>query len=356
MINPLAFILDGNTLTTAQARNLMTQILNSEISDEQLSGILIALRMRQESETELTGFAQILREQGVSISLTTTAMDTCGTGGDGDKTFNVSTAVALVLASLEIPVLKHGNRAVSSAAGSADVLAALGLPLLSQPEAVHASLQQHQFGFCFAPAFHTTLARVATLRRQLKVRTVFNLLGPLCNPGAVSHQVLGVSDRRYLEPMAKTLGNLGCQSVLVVCAEDGMDELSLNSPTHGLFLQQGIYQSLCFTPEDAGLSRAPLAAVKGGNAKHNARILQAIFAGEGGQLQPHMQDFANAPRELVLYNTAAALMVYGITRDLKLGVALAADAIDKGYVTRKLERLQTVPQMPQASLFKGVAA
>ncbi len=330
LLNPL---LAGQRLSTPAAQQLMDQILKQTVPDEVLSALLMVLRQQGEDEALLTGFAQSLRQHGTPIVLPTDchAMDTCGTGGDGLHTFNVSTAVALVLASLEIPVLKHGNRAVSSQAGSADVLEALGIPLHHDAAAALQGLQQDHFAFCFAPAFHPTLKGVAPLRRRLKTRTVFNLLGPLCNPGQVRRQILGVSDGLYLMPLARTLQKLGCESALVICAEDGMDELSLSGVSHGVYLHKGQLQTLSFTPEAAGLSRAPLSAVVGGDAAHNAQLLQAVFRGEGAQ----------AHRDLVLYNVAAALMVYGITRDLKLGVALAADAIDKGYVERKISALQS---------------
>lgn len=336
-------LLNQQHLSRSEAHQLMDDVLAGEVPAPVLSALLMALRLQGETEAELTGFAQSLRQHATPIQLPThlKVIDTCGTGGDGHGTFNVSTAVGIVLASLDIPVLKHGNRAVSSAAGSADVLEALGIPLQTDPQRSVQTLNTHHFAFCYAPAFHPTLKHVGALRRQLKTRTVFNLLGPLCNPGAVRQQILGVSTPHLVYTLAQVLQNLGCESALVLCAEDGMDELSLNSPTQAVHLKRGHLQSRRFCPEDAGLSRAPLAAVKGGDAQHNAQILQAIFHGEGGQLQPKYQrEFAQAPRQLVLYNTAAALLTYGITEDLKLGVALAADAIDKGDVARKLSALQ----------------
>lgn len=343
-------LLAGQRLSTPAAQQLMDHILQQAIPDDVLSALLMVLRLQGEDEALLTGFARSLRQHGTSIALPAGchAMDTCGTGGDGLHTFNVSTAVALVLASLEIPVLKHGNRAVSSQAGSADVLEALGIPLHHDADAALRGLQQDHFAFCFAPAFHPALKAVAPLRRRLKTRTAFNLLGPLCNPGQVRRQILGVSDVKYLMPLARTLQGLDCESALVLCAEDGMDELSLAGVSHGVYLHKGQLQNLSFTPEAAGLSRAPLAAVVGGDATHNARLLQAVFRGEGVQ----------AHRDLILYNVAAALMVYGITRDLKLGVALAADAIDKGYVQRKISALQAVAEVSEmpTTAVKAVAA
>jgi len=259
------------------------------------------------------------------------SLDTCGTGGDGGNTFNVSTAVALLVASLGVPVVKHGNRAVSSQSGSADVLEALGISLQQSPESVQAAVADHQFGFCFAPAFHPAMKAVAGIRRNLGVRTVFNLLGPLCNPAQVTHQILGVYDPALTELMAQVLNHLGLKSALVVSSLDGLDELSLAGPTQVTELRNKTLRTYQLSPEDAGLRTQSLSGTEGGSPADNALILQKIFQGETGPC-----------RDLVLYNAAAALWIVDRVDNLSAGVDLAVQALDDGRVLDLIERLQTV--------------
>lgn len=326
----LESLLAGQPLASQAAEAVLDRILNGEVPPEVTGALLAALRMRGETPAEIVGFARALRArmQRVDTGLPLT-LDTCGTGGDGGVTFNVSTAVGLVLASLGVPVAKHGNRAVSSQSGSADVLEALGIPLQHSPEGVQHALQATGFGFCFAPSFHPVLKEVATLRRSLGVRTVFNLLGPLCNPAEVSHQLLGVYDRKLTPVLAEVLRELGTSAALVVASEDGLDELSLAAPTQVSQLKDGVITTYLLTPEEAGLPRQSLAQLEGGSAAENAALLERLFAGERGPA-----------RDLVTYNAAAALWITGSAENLTAGVALAGEALDQGRVATTVAELR----------------
>lgn len=318
-------------LSAPQAEEVLQAIIGGELPPESIGALLGSIQTRGATASELAGFARALRQKMHRVALVGPTLDTCGTGGDGGHTFNVSTAVALLVASLGVRVVKHGNRAVSSQSGSADVLEALGIPLQQSPESVSAAVERDCFGFCFAPAFHPALKEVALLRRNLGVRTVFNLLGPLCNPAEVSHQVLGVYDPKLTQVLAEVLQQLGTTSALVVSSLDGLDELSLSAPTRATQLQHGQITTLLLTPEDAGLATQSMKAVRGGSPAENAAILKALFAGEKGPA-----------RDLVLYNAAAALWVYGAAENLQDGARLAAEALDQGKATGLLERLQTL--------------
>jgi anthranilate phosphoribosyltransferase len=326
----LETLLAGQPLVREEAEAVLDRILNGEVPPEVTGALLAALRMRGETPPEIVGFARALRArmQKVETGLPLT-LDTCGTGGDGGVTFNVSTAVGLLLASLGVPVAKHGNRAVSSQSGSADVLEALGVPLQHSPEGVQRALAATGFGFCFAPSFHPVLKEVASLRRSLGVRTIFNLLGPLCNPAAVSHQLLGVYDRKLTPILAEVLRDLGTTAALVVSSEDGLDELSLAAPTQVSQLKDGLITTYLLTPEEAGLPRQSLAQLEGGSAKDNAALLERIFAGEKGPA-----------RDLVCYNAAAALWITGQADSLKAGAAQAGEALDQGRVQTTLSVLR----------------
>lgn len=323
----------GKSFDRDAAEWAMQQIIQGVFLPEQLGAFLGALATRMPTSEELTGFARALRREMIAVPVKGQSLDTCGTGGDGGKTFNISTAVALVLAAQDIQVVKHGNRAVSSRSGSADVLEELGIPVQSDPEAVLRSLKQHSVGFCFAPAFHPALKTVAPIRRSLGVRTIFNLLGPLCNPGQVSHQVLGVFAPELTPVMAEALKNLGVAEAMVVSALDGLDEISLSGPTQISHLKEGEVQTFVLFPEDLGLETVPMEAVAGGDALSNARLIERIFAGvERG-----------APRQIVALNAAAALLITGKTESLKAGLLLALDVLGSGRVQEKLESLSVKP-------------
>lgn len=320
-----------------QAHALMQAIIQEHFAPEQLGALLGALGTRKPEVTELSGFASALREAMIPVQLNAeqakTALDTCGTGGDGGKTFNISTAVALVVSAAGVPVVKHGNRAVSSRSGSSDVLEALGLPVQQSAQEVEKALQKQALGLCFAPAFHPALKTVAPIRRNLGVRTVFNLLGPLCNPARVANQVLGVFSPEYTEVMARSLQALGSQHVMVVSALDGLDEISLSGPTQISELHQGQISNYQLTPEDLGLSSAPLEAVAGGDARANAQLIENIF--KGSETGP--------PLEIVCLNAAAAFKVSGQSRDLQRGLAQARELIASGRVLAHLNDLRQAP-------------
>lgn len=318
---------------STDAEAIMGEIIQGQLLPEQLGAFLGALATRLPEAAELTGFARALRRAMVTVPVSGPSLDTCGTGGDGGKTFNISTAVALLLAAQGIQVVKHGNRAVSSRSGSADVLEALGIPVQSSPEAVLASLGRHSVGFCFAPAFHPALKTVAPIRRNLGVRTVFNLLGPLCNPAQVSHQVLGVFAPELTEVMANALQALGVTEAMVVSAHDGLDELSLSGPTRIAHLKNGSVHSFDLHPEELGLETVPLSAVAGGDALENARLIEAIFQGQE----------RGPARQIVLLNAAAALLVTGQVEDLREGLNLAAQNLDAGAAAETLRQLAEVP-------------
>lgn len=325
----LEAIFAGQLLNAAQAEAVLEEILSGDVPAATTGALLGALRVRGEQPAEIAGFARALRKRMQRVQAAPEAMDTCGTGGDGGLSFNVSTAVGLVLASLGVPVVKHGNRAVSSRCGSADVLEALGIPVHETAAGVEAALAQTGFGFCFAPAFHPVLKQVAPIRQALGVRTIFNLLGPLCNPGEVRYQLLGVYAPQLTPVLAEVLQQLGVVEALVVSADDGMDELSLAAPTQVAHLREGQIRRYALTPEDAGLKRQSMDALGGGSAAENAALLTALFQGQSG-----------AARDLVCYNAAAALWVAGQAADLREGAVLAAEALDQGRVLQTLDRLR----------------
>jgi anthranilate phosphoribosyltransferase len=326
----------------SQAEDLMRALICDSLSPAVVAALLGALATRPPTVAELTGFARVLRQQMQPVSLPegptfAQTLDTCGTGGDGGQSFNVSTAVALLVAAAGLPVLKHGNRSVSSRSGSADVLAALGLNTARHQQAasVQADLQQHGIGFCFAPAFHPALKAVAPVRQALGaqgLRTVFNLLGPLCNPARVTVQVLGVFDPQLTDVLAAVLHKLGTRSALVVSAEgvQGLDEISLAGPTRCSRLSQGRIQSLQIRPQDLGLQPAPLSAVRGGDAAFNARLIEGIFA---GQVQ-------GPPRDLVCLNAAAAFWTAEASASLSEGLQLARTTLDSGKALTLLQALR----------------
>jgi len=319
-----------------QAQELMQSLIDGHFAPEQVGALLGALATRWPTAAELTGFAQALRAAMLPVPLPAelAALDTCGTGGDGGCSFNVSTAVALVVAACGVPVVKHGNRAVSSAAGSSDVLAALGIAMQHSPAEAAVALQQHGIAFCFAPAFHPALKAVAEVRRSLGVRTLFNLLGPLCNPAQVPCQLLGVFDPALTPIMAEALHNLGTRSALVVSAYAGLDELSLQGKTRCSRLHQGQIQSFDFEPGQLHLPEFPLAEIAGGDAAHNARLIEALLSGEQ----------VGASRHLLSLNAAAALWVAGQAADLSQGLELAEACLNQGRALAGLQALQARQQ------------
>ncbi len=332
-------IVAGEDLSRVEAEAAMEQILSGSASDAQIAGLLTALRMKGETVDELVGFATAMRRHAPPIvahrpwPAEEALVDTCGTGGDAAGTFNVSTAAAFVVAGAGVRVAKHGNRSISSRCGSADVLERLGVRIDLPPERVAEAIEQVGIGFLFAPVMHSATKHAMPARRELRMRTVFNLLGPLTNPAGASAQVVGVYAASLTELMARALGELGVRRAIVVHGADGLDEISIAAETYVSELRDAIVRSYIVTPEDFGLHRAPLDAIRGGDAKHNAEIIHKIL----GQSLHHR---AHGPhREIVLANAAAALVVAGRASDFVAGVKLAAESIDSGAARDKLEAL-----------------
>jgi anthranilate phosphoribosyltransferase len=323
------------TLSQEDASALMQQILEGQASDVELAGLLGALAGRGETAAEIAGFAAALRTAAHMLPLDSAEqlglVDTCGTGGDASGSFNISTAAALVAAAAGAKVAKHGNRAVTSRCGSADVLEALGIPIQLSPADAAQALRTYGFAFLLAPAHHPQLKAVMPVRRALGVRTVLHVLGPLLNPAGARRQVMGVYQSRLAPLVAKAMTLLGIQHAMVVHGDGGLDEIALSGPTEIAEVRDGEVRQYVVAPAEFGLQSAPLSALAGGDAADNAVILRAVFAGEAGPR-----------RDVVLLNAAAVLVVSGLAGDIRSGVALAAQAIDSGAVARLVEDLQRV--------------
>lgn len=326
------------TLALPEAAALMRQVLAGEASDVELAGLLAAMAARGETAAELAGFAQALREAATTLPLSEAEraeiVDTCGTGGDGSGTFNISTGAALVAAAAGAKVAKHGNRAVTSRCGSADVLQALGVPVELPPETAADALRAHGFCFLLAPAHHPGLKAVMPVRRALGVRTLLHAMGPLLNPAGARRQVMGVYAPHLVGLMAEALARLDTLSAFVVHGAGGLDEISLSGPTLAAAVRRDgaealVYEST-FDPEDFGFTHASLGALGGGDAEHNAGILRSVFRNQPGP-----------PRNVVVLNAAAVLVVADLAKDMSAGVARAEEALASGAVVALLERLRT---------------
>ncbi len=333
----LAKVADGIALNEAEAAKAFRILMTGQATPGQIGAFLMALRTRGETVEEITGAARVLRKQALSIKAPKGAIDTCGTGGDGLGTQNISTAAALVVAGAGVPVAKHGNRALSSKSGSADALEALGVKLRVDPKRVERALQQAKIGFLFAPRHHQAMRHVAGVRKELGTRTVFNLLGPLANPAGAKRQLLGVYSPDWVAPMARVLKKLGTTRAWVVHGKDGLDELTTTTTTTVAALSKGRIRSFEIAPEDAGLARAKPAALKGGDARANANAILRLLAGGHGPF-----------RDVVLLNAAAALVIAEKARNLKQGVALATDAIDTGAAQLSLRKLVEITNAGKA--------
>ncbi len=312
------------------AQLLFGDILDGDIPAEKIKEILIELSQRGETTNELIGAALAMRARMIRVPISADAIDVCGTGGDGLHTLNISTAVAFVVAACGVPVAKHGNRAVSSTSGSSDVLGALGITLSNNPEALSHCLNHHGLCFIAAPHFHPALAALAALRREIGTRTIFNQLGPLCNPAGVTRQLVGVYHKSRIAPVAQALNALGSEHFWVVCGYDGLDELSISDTTQVTAYDESHARHFGVSPHDAGLCLHPIEAIVGGTANTNATALIGLLEGQ-----------KNAYRDAVLLNAAAALIIAGQVNDLESGAALAAEAIDSGRALTKLTALQT---------------
>jgi len=330
----LARLADGQTLDRDQARAFLTACLRGEPTSAQVAAALTALRMRGETVEEITAFAEALREAATPLDHPYDAIDTCGTGGDGQHTWNISTAAALVMAGAGVKVAKHGNRALSSKSGTSDVLSVLGVNLAATPAQQRRSLDEANIAFLFAPAHHPAMRHVTPIRAELGFRTVFNLIGPLSNPARARRQLMGVYDPRLVAPLAEALGALGATRAWVVHGQ-GLDELTTTGETEVAEFQGGTVRRYTVTPEMAGLPRASIEDLRGGSPEDNAAALRALLDGQTG---PY--------RDIVLLNTAAALIVADRAQTLGEGVALAAAVIDDGRAAEALARLVTASHAP----------
>jgi anthranilate phosphoribosyltransferase len=318
-------------LSEGEAADCMREIMEGKATDAQISAFLTALRIKGETVDEITGAARIMRDKVAAIRAPEGVLDTCGTGGDMSHTFNISTAAAVVVAAAGIPVAKHGNRSVSSRAGSADVLEALGVKIDLTPEKVEQCLHETGFGFLFAPLFHPAMRYAVGPRREIGIRTLFNILGPLTNPAGARRQILGVFADKLTDILAMVLGNLGALDTMVVHGTDGLDEITISDGTRVSRCKDGKVETTYISPEDFGLRRSDVESLLGGDREDNARILLSVLRGGKGP-----------QRDVVLINAAAALIVAGKTDDPKDAMLIAADTVDSGTASAKLQEIVKV--------------
>ncbi len=321
----------GATLSVDEMQSALEIMMSGVATPAQMGAFLMALRVRGETIEEITGAARLMREKMLKVEAPPGAVDIVGTGGDGHGTFNVSTCASLVAAGAGLAIAKHGNRSVSSISGASDVLTALGVKVDLAPAAVSREIEEAGVGFMWAPLHHSALKHWAPIRGELGIRTVFNLLGPICNPAGVKRQVVGVFSWHWVEPIAHVLKNLGAEHVWVVHGHDGLDELTTTGATDVAELKDGKVVIFEVNPADAGLALAKLSDLKGGDAKFNAQAIRDVLGGKKGPF-----------RDIVLFNTAAALIVGGKAANLTDGVALAAHAIESGAAARALAKLVEV--------------
>jgi anthranilate phosphoribosyltransferase len=321
----------GAPLSREEAARGFDTMMSGEATPSQMGALLMALRVRGETVEEITGAVTAMREKMLRVVAPTDAIDVVGTGGDASGSFNISTCAALIVAGAGVPVAKHGNRALSSRSGAADVLAALGVNIELTPEGVSRCIKQAGIGFMFAPAHHPAMKNVGPTRVELGTRTIFNLLGPLSNPAGVKRQMVGVFSRQWIEPLAQVLKNLGSESVWVVHGSDGLDEITTAAPTHVAALENGAVRTFEITPEELGLQRVKPEALRGGDAKENAQALIDVLKGKSG-----------AFRDVATLNAAAALVVAARAKDLKQALALAQKSIDSGEAATRLQRLVAI--------------
>jgi anthranilate phosphoribosyltransferase len=327
----LAKAADGTALTAREAEDAFTVIMSGEATSAQIAGLLMALRVRGETVDEITGAVRAMRAKMLPVTAPAGAIDVVGTGGDGSGTFNISTGAALVVAGCGVPVAKHGNRALSSKSGAADVLTTLGVNLDADLPLVERAIAEAGIGFLMAPRHHAAMKYVMPARVEMGIRTIFNILGPLSNPAGVKRQFTGVFARQWVEPLAQVLKNLGSEACWVVHGEDGLDELTTTGPSFVAQLKDGAVTTFTVTPADAGLPTAKPEDLKGGSPAVNAQAIRDLVAGQKG---PY--------RDIVLFNAAASLVVAGKVGDLTSGVAKAAQAIDGGAAAKALDRLVAI--------------
>jgi anthranilate phosphoribosyltransferase len=321
----------GATLTREEAARGFDTMMSGEATPSQMGGLLMALRVRGETVEEITGAVTAMREKMMRVKAPPDAIDVVGTGGDASGSFNISTCAAFIVAGAGVPVAKHGNRALSSRSGAADVLGALGVNIELPPEHIGRCIREAGIGFMFAPAHHPAMKNVGPTRVELGTRTIFNLLGPLSNPAGVKRQMVGVFSRQWVEPLAQVLKNLGSEAVWVVHGSDGLDEITTAGPTHVAALENGAVRTFEIAPEEVGLARVKPDALRGGAAADNAEALADVLKGKKG-----------AFRDVAVLNAAAALIVAGRAKDLKGAVELAMKSVDSGEAEGRLDRLIAV--------------
>jgi anthranilate phosphoribosyltransferase len=329
----IAALVSGSSLVADDAARVMEEIMQGEATPAQFGAFVTALRLKGETVDEIVGLARTMKAKAIQVVTDGPVVDTCGTGGDGSQTFNISTTAAFVAAGAGLKVAKHGNRAMSSQCGSADVLEALGVKIDLSAEQVQRCLQEAGIGFMFAPSFHPAMKYAAVPRREIGIRTVFNILGPLTNPAGAKAQVLGVADDSLVGKMALALQYLGCNHALVVHGEDGLDEITTSGKTHVCEVKGSHIVHYTISPEKIGLAQSNSDSLKGGSAKENAELLRNILSGAPGP-----------QRDAVLMNTAAVLLAGDKVETLQRGVELAQKTIDGGHALNKLEQLIKLSQ------------
>ena len=334
----IAKVATGATLSREEAAGAFDRMMSGEATPSQMGGLLMALRVRGETVEEITGAVTTMRAKMLGVKAPPDAVDVVGTGGDASGSFNISTCAAFIVAGAGVPVAKHGNRALSSRSGAADVLQALGVKIELTADQVGACIRDAGIGFMFAPAHHPAMKNVGPTRVELVTRTIFNLLGPLSNPARVKRQMIGTFSKQWVEPMAQVLKNLGAESIWVVHGSDGLDEITTAGPTTVAALENGKIRTFEVGPEDAGLSRSKSEALRGGDAEHNAKALLDV-------LKCKRSPF----RDVAILNAAAALVVAGKAKDLKQGAMIAAKSIESGEAEGRLDRLIAVSNSVEAS-------
>ena len=326
-------VVSGESLSMEAAAQVMNEIMSGEATPAQFGAFVTALRLKGETVDEIAGMAQVMREHSLHVEVDGNLVDTCGTGGDGSGTFNISTAAAFVATGAGAKVAKHGNRAMSGSSGSADVLEALGAKIDLSPESVTRCINETGFGFMFAQGFHPSMRFAAGPRREIGIRTVFNILGPLTNPAGAGAQVIGVAEASMASKMAQVLGRLGSRRAFVVHGNDGLDEISIAGSTRIWELEDGEVIGYEIEPEDAGVSTASLSEIQASDPEESARILRAVLEGESG-----------AARDIVVLNASAALLAGGLVDSLKEGVQAAAASVDSGKALQSLEAFTKLSQ------------
>ncbi|ABS69597.1 anthranilate phosphoribosyltransferase [Xanthobacter versatilis] len=329
----LGKVATGASLTRDEAAYVFDKMMSGEATPSQMGALLMGLRVRGETVEEIAGAVSVMRSKMLSVEAPSEAVDVVGTGGDASGSYNISTCASFIVAGAGVPVAKHGNRALSSKSGAADVLAALGVRIDLDPAGISRCIAEAGIGFMFAPSHHPAMKHVGPTRVEMGTRTIFNLLGPLSNPAGVTRQMVGVFAKSWIVPLAEVLRTLGSQKAFVVHGSDGLDEITISGGTDIAVLDEGRIHTFTIMPEDVGLKRHPAEDLKGGDAVHNAKALRTVLDGAEG-----------AYRDVSLFNAAAALVVAGRAKDLKEGVEMARVSLDTGSARARLEHLVAVSE------------